>query len=506
MRMILAVLAISVLISNWTLLGGASATTLVPLEDRDWLSEPTIIDEPASEPQMAVSGNDVYIVWVAPQGIMFAKSADGGKDFSAPVKLADFPADRSIAPNPRISAYDNNVYIVYTTGKDVFLVRSSNSGSSFSGSVNVSKMNIEEGSAAAVLDPVISVAGNRIYVAWAAVSFDWGEIFFARSSDGGSSFGEHKNVSNNPETSGQSRIASSGSGVYLTWIDVDGDVNHISFARSTDGGANFETTTNISSNESPNHSVDPQIAAGDNAVYIVWSEHIFVDNGTRIADKIAFAMSTDSGKTIDITRYVADGSWPVLAAAGNNVYIAVIHLGPRAYNIEFVKSNDGGRTFSPQIVLSDYTWLDPNHQWPFPQIAADGANVYVAWRYTASGDEGARNYEAFLATSYDKGASFTKPLNVSRSPERYTIWAPVVVAGSIDKVHVLWVDSMRDGRDEMMLVVGQIPEEYTAPYREVIFMTPVEPYSPWPAIIPAVVVAVGAAGGVAFYLKKKKKH
>lgn len=485
------------------LLNGASATALVPLENMGWLSKPVVVGEPAFEPQMAVWEDNVYIVGITSQGIMFIKSTDSSQSFSAPVKLADFPVGSSVSPAPKIVAHNDNVYVAYTTGKDIFLVRSNNGGNSFSEPVNVSKMNIEEGSAAIILDHVLSVAGDRVYVAWTITSYDWSEIFFAQSHDGGASFDEHKNVSNNPERSMFPRIASFDNEVYLVWLDLDnGNINHVSFARSTDWGNNFETKVDISRNEDPRHSFEPQIAADRNTVYIVWRDEVYVENGTRLTAKVALAKSTDSGETFDITRYVVDGAWPALAVSGDNVYIAVGNheLG---HNIAFVSSTDAGNTFSQQMMLSNHTWgLNPYDSRPLPQIAADGANVHVACRYTASGDEeGRRNHEVFLATSYDKGASFTKPLNVSKSPQRDTIWDPVIVSGSMDDVRVLWIDSVSD-REEMMLVKGQIPEEYTAPYREVIYMTPGESYSPW-AMVAAAVAAAGAAVGVIYY---KKKH
>lgn len=77
------------------------------------------------------------------------------------------------------------------------------------------------------------------------------------------------------------------------------------------------------------------------------------------------------------------------------------------------------------------------------------------------------------------------------------------MAGGLNKVHVLWLDSIPH-ESRIMLVRGQIPDEYTVPFREVSVMTPVEPYSPWPTAIMAALAAAAATGGTIYFLKKRK--
>lgn len=409
MGSIIVVLSLSVLVSRTVLSNGALATTLIPLEDQDWLSDPLAIgdNESASEPQMATWRESLYIVWTSSQGIMFMKSTNGGQTFTEPIKLADYSIGSPVSSAPRIVAYNDHVYVIYTSGKDVFLIQSGNEAESFLEPVNISKMNIEDDSAALVTDHVMSVAGNRVYVAWTTAIGDWSEIFFAQSSDGGANFGEHANVSNNPEASMLPKIASFGNDVYLTWTDIDdGNIYHTSFARSSDWGYTFESVTNISANEHPHSSFEPQVAADRGTAYLVWRDEVPINNQTgNIYAKIAFAKSTDSGRTFDITRYIGDGAWPAFAVSGPSIYVAVGVQDSGMDNVGFVKSTDGGSTFSRQILLSNQTWgLHPYDSRAFPQISADGANVFVAWRYTAGGDEsGANNHETFLAASYDKG-------------------------------------------------------------------------------------------------------
>ena len=50
---------------------------------------PMAPDAPAHEPQMAVNGSTVALVFGAGKGVYFSMSADSGKTFSAPIKVAE---------------------------------------------------------------------------------------------------------------------------------------------------------------------------------------------------------------------------------------------------------------------------------------------------------------------------------------------------------------------------------------------------------------------------------
>jgi len=66
-----------------------------------------------------------------------------------------------------------------------------------------------------------------------------------------------------------------------------------------------------------------------------------------------------------------------IAISANNVYIAWNNNDTGHWNVFFVKSNDGGKTFGKNIILSAPNKghvIDQN-----VQIAASASNVYVTW-------------------------------------------------------------------------------------------------------------------------------
>ena len=89
------------------------------------------------------------------------------------------------------------------------------------------------------------------------------DIFFSVSIDGGQTFSERENLSNNLEASASApQINSSGNNVYVVWINgspPNTPLNlEVFFKVSHDGGETFGDIQNLSNN--PGNSFDPQIA------------------------------------------------------------------------------------------------------------------------------------------------------------------------------------------------------------------------------------------------------
>ena len=142
--------------------------------------------------------------------------------------------------------------------------------------------------------PTIAVSGNIVHVVWGDGTSGDEDVFYRRSLDGGATFGQTINLSDNPGLSLNPEIALSGSNVYVVWHDHELPVNaEIFYRRSTDGGASFEPTRNLSN--SPETSERPTLAAIGNSVYVAWQEDTLTDRD------VLFVRSIDSGNTFDST-------------------------------------------------------------------------------------------------------------------------------------------------------------------------------------------------------------
>ena len=101
-------------------------------------------------------------------------------------------------------------------------------------------------------------------------------------------------------------MATSGTNVYVVWLSNLTGHLEILFRASSDNGQTFVDKVNLSN--TPNvDSIDPQIAASGNDVYISWGEDY--GNGTRVP---FFKASNDNGRTFELVLSLSDnGPIPV---------------------------------------------------------------------------------------------------------------------------------------------------------------------------------------------------
>src|SRR5438093_9617873 len=97
------------------------------------------------------------------------------------VKLSNTTEASSV--DPQIAASGNNVYVAWTDNSDIFFKKITMSNGTLAYGDTVSLDDNNEAST----DPQIAASGNNVYVAWSTTTNN--EILFAASTDNGSSFG-----------------------------------------------------------------------------------------------------------------------------------------------------------------------------------------------------------------------------------------------------------------------------------------------------------------------------
>ena len=119
-----------------------------------------------------------------------------------------------------------------------------------------------------------------------------------------------------------------------------------------------------------------KIRAFGNSVYVVWIEKF---SGK---DEVFFIKSTDGGnsfsvkKSLSLTANNAISREPRLEIDGNNVYVVwEDSVTPYYHDVFFKRSVDGGNSFGKLINLSN----DPSSSTD-PTIGSFGNNVYAIWR------------------------------------------------------------------------------------------------------------------------------
>ena len=106
--------------------------------------------------------------------------------------------------------------------------------------------------------PLVASSGNNVYVTWQDNVFGHNkhlnyDILFKSSSDGGHTFGDAINLSNNSGFSEHPQISVNGNNVYVVWADNTRLNRDIYITSSSDGGHTFGDAINLSNNAADSH-------------------------------------------------------------------------------------------------------------------------------------------------------------------------------------------------------------------------------------------------------------
>jgi hypothetical protein len=162
--------------------------------------------------------------------------------------------------------------------------------------------------------PAIAAVGGSVYVAWADFRrYNW-DIFFARSDDGGRTFGGNVQIDDFPgfeRVDERPSLAVDQLGrVHAAWTDLrarEPDTN-IFYARSDNGGATFSPNRQLDDSrrgfdpnrDTPTNQWHPSISWTGDTLFAVWQDNRFGNND------VFFTTSSDGGATFAPSERVDD--------------------------------------------------------------------------------------------------------------------------------------------------------------------------------------------------------
>lgn len=326
------------------------------------------------DPAVAVNGANVYVVWSDSWNgdIFFKRSADAGATWQASKRLK---ANDGYSGHPRIAVNGANIYVTWvdqTSGNDeIYFNRSGDNGATWQ---STKRLTFNSGYS---LWPQIAISDVNPCVVWQDDTPGDNVIDFRKSLDGGATWQSARQLTNYPGSSMMPDIVGDGANLYVVYAGLFSASWEVYFRRSLDGGATWQSQKRLTYNAGG--SSNAKIAISGANLFVVW------EDDTPGNNDIYFKKSTDQGVTWQTIKNLtnnAGGSYsPEIAASGANVYVTWYDDTSGNNEIYVRKSVDGGETWqSSQRLTND---ADDSL---YPDIAVSGANVYVAWQDTASGN------------------------------------------------------------------------------------------------------------------------
>ena len=275
-------------------------------------------------------------------------------------------------------------------------------------------------------NPHLATNGANVYVVWSDDTSGNGEVYFKKSTNGGSAWQKNVRLTYNAAASFCPAIAVSGEQVFVVWEDGTPGNDEIYLITSLDGGATWQVSRRLT--YTAGLSAKPEIAVYGSNVCLVY------EDDTSGNHEVFFRMSTDGGvswqKPKRLTFTAGDSGDTEIAAYGANVYVVWTDNTSGNPVVFFRGSTDGGATWKAALRLS----LLPPYYARVPTVAVDGQNVFVLWQqrkmdYTVE--------EIYFKKSTDGGVSWLASMNLSNNPS-YSCLPDVAFIGT--NVYVVWTD------------------------------------------------------------------
>jgi hypothetical protein len=246
---------------------------------------------------------------------------------------------------------------------------------------------------------VATDSGNNIHVVWWDYFTSTPDIFHKKSTDGGTTW-ITKRLTWNPSHSFYSRFAiDSTDNIHVVWQDNAPGNLEIYYKKSTNGGTTWSKNKRLTWNSGG--SENPYIATDSSGtIHVIWDD---ISPGNR---ELYYRKSTNGGTTWSGRRLTWNSGSSISANIAidqsGNIHVVWNDYTPGNYEIYHKKSTNSGTTWSKNKRL---TWNSGNSRYPI--VATDSSdNIHVVWKDNIHGND-----EIFYKKSTNGGASWvTKKL------------------------------------------------------------------------------------------------
>ncbi len=289
--------------------------------------------------------------------------------------------------------------------------------------------------------PRVASNGKQVIVFFSNRTGTGEHLFYAVSSDDGSSFSAPIQLTNDPGDQTNPAAAFSGRTLNLVWQSYLKGRAHISYLRSLDAGSTWQPEVALAHPEALDR--HPSIFTVDKKVFVVWSRNL------EGQEAIFSRASYDSGATWQPEVQLSSYDIPVFLAfpsvASNGTHVHVVWNGKE---VLYSRSQDSGATWDRPIPITDRT-----KQYLAPEISVRGSHVQVVT--AAIKIEGEIRHlkitsDVYYLQSPDSGNEWTEPVPLTtHGPEVLSLAPAITVRG--DATFIAWQDN-RNGPFRIFLI------------------------------------------------------
>jgi hypothetical protein len=269
-------------------------------------------------PDITVDSSDnLHLVWYddksGDQEIYYKKSTDGGSTWTSPKRLT-WMTGSSFNPRVRVDSQEN-IHVVwvddYPGHNEIYYKQSTDGGTSWSGARRLTNF------AAIALPPSLAIdTGNCLHLVWPHSLGTPSEIYYMRSTDGGMNWDASRRLTWNTSDDLNPRITSDAEGnLGLVWQENMSGNYEVFFNRSTDGGTSWTANKRITWN-SGNSDSPTIVALSVSSLHVVWGDNSSGDM------ELCYKKSTDAGVSWSgLTRLTyndGDSNFPAMAKTSLN--------------------------------------------------------------------------------------------------------------------------------------------------------------------------------------------
>lgn len=335
-----------------------------------WTEPPVRLGDPeapAERPALACAGGGALIAWedqregdLLRPTVYVARTTDGGATWRPEAAIAS-TAGAFQQLEPSVAAEGDERAVVWygddNGSYDVFVARSSDGGASWGEAVRV---DADAPGSAWSAHPVVGIRGDEVHVAWEDRRSGVSDAYAAASRDGGDTFEVDQRLDDGDAGSyAPALLVSAATAVDVAWHDGrDGDAYEVYLAHSDDRGRTFAEPVRLSTGEPPGtlDAVLPRLAAADDGVV-----HVVFYAASRGGYHVQHRTLTDgvpsAPTTVDRAPALALARYPVLAVSGSDVVVAwqddrVTPEEGKA-DLYYSHSVDGGTTFGADRRIDD---------------------------------------------------------------------------------------------------------------------------------------------------------